>query len=312
MSRNENRGFIVGFASRTSAALKPATAASAEAFCYNKGRARAVKKRHQFGSPRLECRSSVAQPSTLRPQAAFTHRINMKTLHTLPLAIAAAFSIPAFASDFDQVQSLSQAEFANLAKDFTSVASYKSVTPAEPLGVIGFDVGAGVSATRLEHSGIWKKAGYEHSTVYMPRLHVQKGLPFGVDIGASLTAVPDSDIKLIGADIKYAIVPGNVALPALAIRGAATRLVGVDQLDLDTRSVELTASKGFLMFTPYAGVGKVWGSLTPNVGNLKKETPSANKVFAGVNVNLGLVNWVAEVDRTGDNQTVSLKLGFRL
>jgi hypothetical protein len=47
------------------------------------------------------------------------------------------------------------------------------------------------------------------------------------------------------------------------------------------------------------------------VANLKKETPSASKVFAGLNVNLGLANLAAEVDRTGDNQTVSAKLGFR-
>ena len=236
----------------------------------------------------------------------------MKYRHTLPFAVALAFSLPAVSSDFDQVHSLSQAEFANLAKDFTAVASYKSVAPAEPLGIIGFDIGANLSTTRLEHSGIWKKAGFDHSSVYMPSVRVQKGLPFNVDIGASVTAVPDSDIKLVGAEIKYAIVPGGAATPAVAIRAAATRLSGVDQIDLDTRSVELTVSKGFLMLTPYAGVGKVWGSVTPNVSNLRKEKPDANKVFVGLNVNMGLMNLAAEADRTGDNQTVSLKLGFRL
>lgn len=236
----------------------------------------------------------------------------MKHIRTLALAAACAISIPAAAGDFDRLQSLSQAELASFARDFTAVASYKSIAPAEPLGVIGFDIGAAVSATRLDNAAIWEKAGFEHATVYMPTLRAQKGLPFNVDIGASLTAVPDSDIKLIGAEIKYALVPGGVALPAVAVRAAATRLSGVDQLDLDTRSVELTVSKGFLMVTPYAGVGKVWGSLTPNVGNFKKETPSGNKVFAGVNLNLGIANMAAEIDRTAGNQTVSVKLGFRL
>ena len=237
----------------------------------------------------------------------------MKHIHTLALAAACAFSFPAAASaDFDRLQALTQAELANLAKDFTAVASYKSIAPAEPLGIIGFDIGAAVSATRLDNAAIWEKAGFEHATVYMPTLRAQKGLPFGVDIGASLTAVPDSSIKLIGAEIKYALVPGGIATPAVAIRAAATRLSGVDELDLDTRSVELTVSKGFLMLTPYAGIGKVWGSLTPNVGNLKKETPSGNKVFAGFNLNLGIANMAAEVDRTAGNQTVSVKLGFRL
>jgi hypothetical protein len=102
-----------------------------------------------------------------------------------------------------------------------------------------------------------------------------------------------------------------VATPALAIRAAATRLYGVDQLDLNTRSLELLVSKGFLMLTPYAGVGKVWGNVTPNVSNLQKESTDANKLFAGVNFNLGLVNIATEADRTGDNKSVSVKFGFR-
>lgn len=235
----------------------------------------------------------------------------MKYLQICAIALA-ALSAPAVAGDFDQVKDLTQAEFSSLAKDFTAAASYKGVAPAEALGVTGFDVSLEMSATRLEHSGVWRKAGFDHSSVYMPRVHVHKGLPFNIDIGASLTAVPDSSIKLMGAEIKYAILPGGVATPAVAIRAAATRLSGVSQLDLNTRSVELTVSKGFLMLTPYAGIGKVWGSLTPNVADLAKETPSATKVFAGLNFNMGLINWAAEVDRTGDNQTVSVKVGFRL
>jgi hypothetical protein len=235
----------------------------------------------------------------------------MKIRH-ICAAVVAAVSLPAFAgTDFTKVQILSQSEFAGLAKDFTAAASYKSVSPAEPLGVVGIDVGVEVSATELQHADVWAKAGYEHTSVYMPKVHVHKGLPFNIDVAASLTAVPGSDIKLVGAELKYAIVGGGVATPAVAIRGAATRLYGVSQLDLETKSVELLVSKGFLMLTPYAGVGKVWGTLTPNVSNLKQESPTATKVFAGLNVNFGLANFAAEVDRTGDNQSVSAKLGFR-
>ena len=235
----------------------------------------------------------------------------MKFRHLCAL-VAATLSLPAMAAgDLTKVQNLSQSEFGNLAKDFTAAASYKAVAPAEPLGIAGFDVGVELSSTDLQHADVWNKAGYDHSSVYMPKLHAHKGLPFNVDVAASLTAVPGSDIKLVGAEIKYAFIEGGTATPAVAIRGAATRLYGVSQLDLETRSVELLVSKGFLMLTPYAGVGKVWGSLTPNVSNLKKESPTANKVFAGLNFNFGLVNLATEVDRTGDNQSVSAKLGFR-
>jgi hypothetical protein len=236
----------------------------------------------------------------------------MKQLHTLALAAFAAISLPVCASDFERVQTLSQAEFASLARDFTAVASYRSLAPAEPLGAIGFDIGAAVSATRLDNAAVWEKAGFEHTSVYMPTLRLQKGLPGNVDIGATFTAVPDSDIKLVGAEIKYAFVAGNVGLPALAVRAAATKLSGVDEFDLATRSVELTVSKGFLLVTPYAGVGKVWGTLTPGAGHLVREKPEGSKVFAGFNLNLGIADLAAEVDRIKSNQTVSVKLGFRL
>ena len=236
----------------------------------------------------------------------------MKIQHICVLA-AAALCVPAFASDsLDNLHDLTQAEFGQLSKDFTAAASYKGVSPAEPLGVTGFDIGVEVSSTKMEHGDVWKKAGADSSTLYMPKVHIHKGLPFNIDVGASMTAVPGTDIKLVGGEIKYAFIAGNVAVPAVSVRAAMTRLLGVVQLDLDTRSLELTVSKGFLNVTPYAGVGKVWGTATPHVGALTKETPSGNKLFAGVNFSLGFGNLAAEVDNTGGNKSVSVKLGFRL
>lgn len=234
-------------------------------------------------------------------------------LRSVCALVLATLAAPAMAgSDFDDLGLLSQSEFVKLSKDFVSAGSYKAVSPAEPLGVVGFDIGIEATATKLDNSSVWAKAGFDDSTLYLPKVHVHKGLPFNVDIGASLVMVPGSDIKLIGAEVKYAILPGGVASPALSVRAAATRLFGVDQLDLDTRSLELTVSKGFLNFTPYAGVGKVWGTVTPHAGGLRKESPTGSKIFAGVNVSLGIANLAGEVDTTGGNKSVSVKLGFRL
>jgi hypothetical protein len=235
----------------------------------------------------------------------------MKFQHLCVLA-AATLCTPAFADDLEDIRNLTQAEFAKLSKDFTAAASYKSVAPAEPLGITGFDIGVELTSSKMEHGDIWKKAGGDSTNLYIPKVHVHKGLPFGIDVGASLSAVPGSDIKLWGAEVKYAFIQGGVATPAVAVRAAATRLFGVDELEMDTRSVELLVSKGFLNFTPYAGVGKVWGTLTPDFGGLHKESPNASKVFAGVNVSLGFANLATEIDRTGGNQSVSVKLGFRL
>lgn len=234
------------------------------------------------------------------------------TLRAGCLAFACAASLPALASgNLDQLQKLNQAEFSKLANDFSAAASYKAVAPGAPLGITGFDIGVEVTATQLGDAAIWKKAGADISTLALPKLHLHKGLPLNIDVGASLTAVPDSNIRLIGVEARYAILDGGITIPSLSVRAAATRLSGVNQLDLNTQSLELTASKGFLMLTPYVGVGRVWSDVNPHVLQLQKVSPTANKLFAGLNANFGLINLAGEVDRTGDNDTISVKLGFR-
>ncbi len=215
------------------------------------------------------------------------------------------------ATDFKNLKNLNQTEFNQLAKDFSAAGSYKAITPATPLGITGFDVGAEVSFTSLNNSTVWQKAGADISTLPMPKLHITKGLPYNIDIGASMVAVPNSDIKLMGFEARYALLEGSAATPALGLRAAYSKLSGVDQLDFNSKSLELVVSKGFLMVTPYAGVGRVWGTVTPRVGNLRAQSPTASKVFAGVNANFGLFNVAGELDRIDSNQTVSVKLGFR-
>lgn len=235
-----------------------------------------------------------------------------KTNQALLWAASTLFSTQTFAADINTLQNLTQGQFNLFTKDLTAALSYKAVTPAEPLGIIGFDVGLEVSGTQMKHSDLWKIAtGSDTNVLPLPKLHIHKGLPFGIDVGAVYTAVPDSNIRYWGADVKYAILEGTVATPAVAIRGAYTKLDGVSQLDFNTRSVDLSISKGLLNFTPYAGIGKVWSTAETNVAGLSKVNQNENKIFAGLNFNLLLGNLAVEWDRTGDNDTLSAKLGLR-
>ncbi len=100
--------------------------------------------------------------------------------------------------------------------------------------------------------------------------------------------------------------------PAIGLRGSFTRLSGVDQLALNTNGLDISISKGFAMFTPYAGVGQVWVNSTANkAASLAAEKFSQGKAFIGANLNLGFSNLAAEWDKTGGIQSVSVKWGFR-
>jgi hypothetical protein len=242
----------------------------------------------------------------------------MKKLLPL-LCLIAGFSSAASAADISTMQNLAQAEFKLLSEDLGSALSYKPVTPAEPLGITGFDLGIEVTSTDIsKSSAALSKAsggGSTLDTLIVPKLHVAKGLPFGIDVAAFVSAIPTTNIKLVGAELRYAIIEGGVAMPAVAIRGAMTRLSGVEQLAFNTKSLDLSISKGILMFTPYAGVGQVWVNSEANVAGLGgvtlAESFTQSKVFVGTNINLGLTNFALEGDSTGGTKSYSLKMGFR-
>jgi hypothetical protein len=140
---------------------------------------------------------------------------------------------------------------------------------------------------------------------------VQKGLPFGIDVGASVSGAPDTDIKVIGAEVRYALLEGGVASPAVALRASYSLLQGVDELDMNTMGVDLSISKGFVMLTPYAGAGAIRTTATPKDSvTLGEEVINETRLFAGVNLNLGM-NFVLEADKTGDHTSFSVKAGFR-
>lgn len=232
----------------------------------------------------------------------------------LAIFILGAFSLSAQSAELDRLNLIGQPEFRLLSEDLGSTLSYKALSPGEPLGVTGFDLGIEATATQLENSARYGGAfsGSIPDTLYLPKLHIHKGLPFGFDIGASYSAVPDSNIKVWGAEVRYAILKGSTTMPAVAIRGSYSALDGVDQLKLNTTGVDLSISKGFAIFTPYAGVGKVWVRSTPDASTtLTEEDFDMGKVFVGVNMNLAVVNIAVEGDKTGDATSYGLKLGWR-
>lgn len=239
----------------------------------------------------------------------------MLTRRALAAAVFLAVSLPAWAADINNIGGLTQDEFHRLSQDLGAALSYKPLTPAEPLGLFGFDVGLAATVTKIQNPDAFKNAGAgDISNVAVPSLRLNLGLPFGIDVGAMAGAAPGTNIRLYGAELRWAFVKGGVAVPAIALRGSYTQLSGVDQLDFNTRGVDLSISKGFAFFTPYGGVGKVWVTSTPKdipTVSPTEESLSLNKGFVGFNLNFVLVNLALEWDKTGDATSYGAKLGFR-
>ncbi|MSQ21126.1 MAG: hypothetical protein EXR39_16655 [Betaproteobacteria bacterium] len=225
-------------------------------------------------------------------------------------------SLPAWAQKVDQMQNLAQQEFRSLSEDLGAVLSYRPQTPTTPLGLTGFDIGVGVTAAKIKHQDLLERATSDSasSTVLVPTIRVHKGLPLGIDVGAIYAKIPGSNINYSGAELRYALLQGNLAMPAIGLRGSYTRLGGVDQLRVDTYDADLSISKGFAIATPYAGIGHVWVKSDPRgtaAAALRSESFEMNKFFVGIGLNFGLFNLNFEADRTGDVTGFGGKVSLR-
>ena len=210
-------------------------------------------------------------------------------MRLLMLALAAGLAAPAWAQKIDSIQLLNQGQFRLLSEDLGGALSYRAQTTTEPLGTTGFDVGFALTAARLKNTGVLELATSDSapSTLLIPTLRAHKGLPLGFDVGVMYAQIPGSNIKYYGGELRYAIVQGGVAMPAIGVRGNFTKVTGVDQIDFDTRGLDLSISKGFTFATPYAGIGRVWVNSDPKGnGGRAKEDFGLNKYFVGVGFKL--------------------------
>lgn len=220
-----------------------------------------------------------------------------------------------------------QDDFKGLSRDLGLAISYVPLATAEPLGdkLPGLDIGVEATAVSLDtNSAYWQKINAVNaalgdskipSTLPFPKFHVQVGLPIvPIDLGYVYSSVPGTDIKYMGGEIKYAILTGTAVTPALALRGAYTKLSGVPDLDINTKSLDLSISKGFAIITPYAGYARVWISSkeksTLIVPALQDEDLSEGKAFVGAKLTFfPLMNLVAEADFAKVN-SYSLRLNL--
>ena len=231
-------------------------------------------------------------------------------LSALIIAISAAFSNQVMAGNLAHFDVISQTEFLSLSKDLAAATNTKAIEPAAPLGMTGFDVSLSSSLTKTQAGSVWQTVnGNQVDNLVQNKLSLSKGLPGGLDLGGFVSKGTNTNISVMGAHAKYALVEGNAILPAIAVRASHSRMGGVSDMSLNNTGFDVLISKGFVGFTPYAGVGTVHTSAKATGKN--EESFTQSKSFVGVSWNILLLNLSAEYDRTGKNSTMGLKAGVR-
>lgn len=220
-------------------------------------------------------------------------------------------------NDISLSPSMSQSSFNTLVDELGMVTAYAPFSPAETLGVTGFELGASLTMAKIDES-VWNDALSDAdapSMLPVPRLMLRKGLPLGIDIGASYTSIPDSNVTIVGGELRKSLVDGTTAVPAVSVLGHFSNLSGVDDLDLSTYGVDLGISKGFAMFTPYGGIGQVWYEGTEHATSVDFNARESSETRGYLGMRIGFLpymNLIAQADFTAalNSYTLRLNLGF--
>lgn len=160
---------------------------------------------------------------------------------------------------------LTQEAFRRFAREFGSLGAFKQSAPSTTLGRWG--VWAGVEMFYFsveERSAAWNDT-FAHPDAYhelgsnlnFPKLRARLGITEKLDVGAYYTLNPSSNYGWLGLEARYGLLEQKEAMPvSLAVRGAYTKTLYVQDMDMHAVTADLTAGRTFFeALTPYLGVG---------------------------------------------------------
>lgn len=168
-------------------------------------------------------------------------------------------------------------EFRSLVSELGVVLAPRLLSPSDTLGFGGFQFSADVGYTSISSdASYWRVLasspepfaamdGTSHGDGTLPTLglFVRKGMWFpvpSVELGAGFVHLMDSSLWTAQTYAKVGIHEGyhDLPIPSVAVRGAASRLMGSRELDLTVASLDVSISKllgvgGTWAFSPYGG-----------------------------------------------------------
>jgi len=242
------------------------------------------------------------------------HRRSNPKLLVLFLAFAAA--VPARAS-WEVSGDATREDFQAFHSLFSSDAYFYPRHGAAPLGLIGFDVYVDTTYDRTFDDEPFTATAIDGDLtggfLSVARVGARKGLPGGINLGLSYGKALGSDVKLVSAELQYALIKGGLLSPALSVRATGTRTVDAKAYDFDQYGAELLLSKGFTVLTPYIGAGfyRSKGTLDRTIGGSFEETTNRGVLYGGVTLNLLLPKITVEVEKGEVVQgAVRVAIGF--
>ncbi|MEE9382460.1 MAG: hypothetical protein V3V08_03500 [Nannocystaceae bacterium] len=199
-----------------------------------------------------------------------------KFLLSVSLAFAWLFAPPAHAGKYDlDLTNLGSTQggntfvtqqngsFRSLTSELGVVMAPKPTDTADSLGLAGFAMSTDISLNTITSgASFWNDSTRGNVDAVVPTLQLlgRKGLWPGIEIGAGATKLFDSRMWTASGYGKVAIHEGfhHLPIPAIAVRGMFSRVLGAKDLFLTTMSLGATISHVFgigstFSLSPYGG-----------------------------------------------------------
>ncbi len=154
------------------------------------------------------------------------------------------------------------------------------ISGARTTGVRHFYLGVETSIAQIDDGARYWQIGTEgdsmsvgenrfvKNVLTMTRLHLRKGLPYGLELGLNAGRIFNTSYWVWGGSVKIALFEGFRSglagwLPDVAVRGSVTTLTGDDEFSLTVPSVDVVISKPLVIaqtvvLTPIVGVQFIW------------------------------------------------------
>jgi hypothetical protein len=201
---------------------------------------------------------------------------------------------------------LTQSAFTRFAREFGSVSAFKQMSPPTTLGQWNFSLGIEqMWFTVEERDDAWNDT-FAHPDAYhelgssktIPKLRARVGITDELDVGAYYSEAPLANYGWLGLEAKYGLLKQNKKMPiSLALRGAYTKTLYVDDMDMHALGTDVSAGRTFWkVFTPYLGVGNdvVLARETADTVDLEDEVTVDPHVLAGFDVQFWHIGLGAE------------------
>jgi hypothetical protein len=201
---------------------------------------------------------------------------------------------------------LTQGAFGRFVREFGSVSAFKLMSPPKTLGQWGIAIGLEQIFFSVEDkSDAWNDT-FAHPDHYhelgsdlgFPKLRARVGITDNLDVGAFYTEQPKANYGWFGLEAKYGMLQQNEEMPiSLALRGAYTKTIWVEDMDMHAVTADVSAGRTFWnFFTPYLGLGSelVIASETTDAVDLDTEVQLVPHAIGGFEVRFWYVALGAE------------------